>query len=219
MRGADEGVLIGRDAIAARVAALGDAITSDFRPLLEGARRGEGAPSGGGLSGGGEERRVGGPDDSLVLIPILTGAMVFTADLVRRIPLRLSIRPVTLSSYRGQTTAPGAMIDGGDIPTDLGQRHVLVVDDILDTGRTLAYLRDAIVRQKPASLRICVLLRKTKDRDRQVEADYHGFDIPDEFVIGYGLDYDGFERNRPDIIALRPRTPRTPPQGSKGGAL
>lgn len=197
MRGATEDVLIGRDAIARRVAELGGDITDDLRPLLRGTRRGERSP-------GAPERRAGGGDDSLVLIPVLTGALVFTADLVRQIPLRLSIRPVTLSSYRGKATTPGALIERGDVPDDLTNRHVLVVDDILDTGRTLAHLREAIVAQRPASVRICVLLRKNKVRDRQVEADYAGFDIPDEFVIGYGLDYDGFERNRPDVVALRP---------------
>lgn len=183
-----ETVLISREAIAQRVDALGAEITNALGALV--AHAGVGAPG------------SGSPREALALVPVLTGALVFTADLVRRIPLRLEIRPVTLSSYRDSATRPGELLVRSDIPSDLRGRHVLIVDDILDSGATLARLRDAIAAQAPASLRICVLLRKEKTRLHDVAADFVGFDIPDEFVVGYGLDYDGLERNRSEIIAL-----------------
>lgn len=148
----------------------------------------------------------GGAPPRLVLVPILTGSLVFTADLIRHIPLQMSIRPVTISSYPGTATASqGANIQGA-VPTDLGGAHVLIVDDILDSGRTLGLLRRVIEAQRPASLRLAVLLRKRKSagRDEHVECEYVGFDIEDEFVIGYGLDYDGYFRNLPDIGVLSP---------------
>lgn len=146
------------------------------------------------------------PAARVVLVPILTGALVFTADLIRHVPVQMSIRPVTVSSYPGTaTSSQGANIHGA-VPTDLGGAHVVIVDDILDSGRTLGLLRRVIEAQRPASVRIAVLLRKRKPagRDEHVEVEHVGFEIEDEFVVGYGLDYDGYFRNLPDIGVLSP---------------
>lgn len=172
--------LISREQIAARVGVLGGQITIDLQ---------------------GELDRSGQTDARIVMVPILTGALVLTADLIRHIPLKMNIRPVVVSSYPGTaTSSQGANIHGA-VPTDLGGAHVIIVDDILDSGRTLGLLKRVIAAQRPASLRIAVLLRKNKPggRDEHVEVEYAGFDIEDEFVIGYGLDYDGYFRNLPDI--------------------
>lgn len=176
-------VLITRERIAARVAEMGKQISADLRTQL-----GPGA----------DEGRV-------VMVPILTGAMVFVADLIRHIPLQMSLRPITVSSYPGTaTTTQGANIRG-ELPTDLRGSHVILVDDILDSGRTLGLLRRVFSAQNPASLRIAVLLSKSKTsgRDEDVSVEYSGFTIEDEFVVGYGLDYDGYYRNLPDIVTLK----------------
>lgn len=183
-------VLIDRARIAARVAEMGDQITADLRRV--------------GAGGGGRQGGADGSTDRIVLVPILTGALVFVADLIRNIPLKMSIRPVTITSYPGTATqSQGANIQGS-LPTDLGGAHVLLVDDILDSGRTLGLLRRVIEAQRPASVRTIVLLRKRKTggRDEHVEVEFAGFDIDDEFVVGYGLDYDGYFRNLPDIGVL-----------------
>jgi hypoxanthine phosphoribosyltransferase len=174
--------LISRERIARRVAELGREITSDLEGSLA-------------------ER-----DAEVVLLCALTGALVFTADLIRHMPVKLAVRTVTVSSYPGTaTTSQGAVIRG-EIPTDLAGKHVLIVDDILDSGRTLGLLRRVIAAQGPASVRVAVLLRKDKSggRDEEVLADYAGFDIADDFVVGYGLDYDGYFRNLPEIAVLTP---------------
>ena len=180
-------VLISRQRIAQRVEELGRQVTRDLAPAL-----------------------ADDPTQRIVLMPILTGALIFTADLVRHIPHQMNIRCVTISSYPGTaTSSQGATIQGG-IPTDLGGAHVLIIDDILDSGRTLGLLKRLIAAQHPASLRIAVLLSKHKaaGRDEHVEVDYVGFEIEDEFVIGYGLDYDGYYRNMPDIVVLPPQPAR-----------
>lgn len=185
-------ILITRDQLARRAVSLGAEITRDVRRELSPVQPGAGdgwAP--------GNER--------LILVPILTGSIVFVADLIRNIPLPMSIRPVTISSYPGTaTTSQGAHVQGA-LPTDLAGAHVLIVDDILDSGRTLGLLRRLTEAQRPASVRIAVLLRKHKagGREEPVEVEYAGFDIEDEFVVGYGLDYDGYYRNLPDIGVLR----------------
>lgn len=148
-------------------------------------------------------QREPGPPGEVVLIPILTGAIVFAADLIREMPLKLSLRVVAVSSYPGRSMASKGASLRGDLPSDLHRRHVLIVDDILDSGQTLGTVRDLIAEQSPASLRICVLLRKAVPRRTiEVQPDYVGFDIPDEFVVGYGLDYDGYYRNHPEIAVL-----------------
>lgn len=172
-------VLIGRERIATRVSQIGRAIAEDLAHENGKAR--------------------------VVMVPILTGAMVFVADLIRHIPIKMSIRPVTLSSYPGQAVESQGVTLRGEIPTDLSGAHVIVIDDILDSGRTLGLLRRMILAQRPASLRLCVLLSKHKarGRDEDVTVDYAGFEIDDEFVVGYGLDYDGYFRNLPDIMTVR----------------
>ncbi len=138
----------------------------------------------------------------IVLVPILTGAIVFVADLIREMPLRLRLGVVAVSSYPGQSMVSKGAALRGEIPRDLGGKHVLIVDDILDSGRTLALVRRLIAEQAPRSLRTCVLLRKDVPREEEIEPDYVGFDIPDAFVVGYGLDYDGHYRNLPEIATV-----------------
>mgnify|MGYP000493820151 CR=1 FL=1 len=193
--------LISRDQIAARIKVLGDQITRD----LEAVRAGDAGGGGGG--GPGASIHPDSPDAArVVLVPILTGSLVFTADLIRHIPVKMSIRPVVITSYPGTaTTSQGANIQSA-VPTDLCGAHVILVDDILDSGRTLGLLKRVVQAQRPASVRLAVLLRKNKPggRDEQVDVEYAGFDIEDEFVIGYGLDYDGYFRNLPDIGVMGP---------------
>lgn len=141
----------------------------------------------------------------VTIIPILTGAMIFCADLIRRIPIAMRIGLMTVSSYAGQAVrTQGSKLVGGSVG-DLCGRHVLVVDDILDSGGTLKLVIPLIQGQQPASVKTCVLLRKDRPSARQIQADYVGFDIPDEFVVGYGLDYDDYYRNLPRIVTLRPQ--------------
>lgn len=171
--------LINEAQIAERVHQLGRAIATDLQRDMD---------------------RTG--KDQIVLVPILTGSIVFVADLIRHMPLKLQLGVVAVSSYPGQSmTSKGAAMRG-EIPKDLGGKHVLIVDDILDSGRTLALVRRLILEQSPASVRTCVLLTKQVPRAEPIAADYSGFDIPDEFVVGYGLDFDGYYRNYPKIAVL-----------------
>ncbi len=142
-----------------------------------------------------------------VFVPVMTGAMVFTADLIRHLPMKLQLGLVTVSSYPGATTASKGAALRGALPPDLHGAHVVLIDDILDSGRTLGLLRRLILEREPASLRTCVLLRKDCPRAEEVPVEYVGFDIPDAFVVGYGLDYDGYYRNLPEIGVLRPPEP------------
>ena len=141
-------------------------------------------------------------DESLVIVPILTGSLVFVADLVRCMPQKLRIGVTSVTSYPGKSTESIGASLVGDLPEDLEGRHVLIVDDIFDTGRTVSLLRSLIAERKPASIRVCVLLRKLDRVEVETQPDYVGFDIPDRFVVGYGLDFDGHYRNLPYIGTL-----------------
>lgn len=145
----------------------------------------------------------GGSAGGVVLIPILTGAVVFVADLIRHMPVKMSLGLVTVSSYPGATVeSKGARIRG-ELPKNLGGKRVVIVDDILDTGQTLSVVTSLVREQNPAGVRVCVLLRKPPlARKVPFEADHVGFDIPDRFVVGYGLDYNGYYRNLPEIAEL-----------------
>jgi len=172
-----ERILITRDAIAERIEALGREIHRD----LEGQTSGE----------------------DVILMPILTGAVMFVADLMRHLPFKLKIGVVAVSSYPGTSmSSRGAQLTSA-LPDDLAGRHVLIVDDILDSGGTIRLIREEVERRSPASVRACVLLRKMIPAAMDTPCEYVGFDIPDEFVVGYGLDYDDFYRNLPDIGVLK----------------
>jgi hypoxanthine phosphoribosyltransferase len=139
----------------------------------------------------------------ITLVPVLTGSFMFAADLIRHLPLRLQIHLMGVSSYPGKaTTSQGASLRPGltDLPEDLTGLHVLVIDDILDSGRTLRLVRQTLAERGPTSLRTCVLLRKQRPEALAERVDYVAFDVPDVFVVGYGLDYDGYYRNLPDIM-------------------
>ncbi|HEY0009686.1 MAG TPA: hypoxanthine phosphoribosyltransferase [Tepidisphaeraceae bacterium] len=148
-------------------------------------------------------RDVGDNAEGMTIVPILTGAMIFTADLIRCIPVRMKINLMTVSSYPGAALrTQGSTVVAKQLG-DVKGRHVLLIDDILDSGGTLKLVVPVMKELGAASVRICVLLRKDRDTAREVHADYVGFDIPDEFVIGYGLDYDNVYRNLPDICTLK----------------
>lgn len=194
-----DSVLIRRDQIARRVEEIGRALSAQLAHDIARHAAGQTAlPAA-------HQAAPAGPDARVVLVPVLTGAMVFVADLIRHIPAKMSVRPIVVSSYPGAATTSQGVTIRGELPTDLAGAHVILVDDILDSGRTLGLLRRMIDAQGPASLRLAVLLRKRKPsgRDEAVAVDHAGFDIEDEFVVGYGLDYDGFYRNLPDIMTMR----------------
>src|SRR5438094_1541567 len=134
----------------------------------------------------------------LTVIAVLNGSLMFMADLLRRIPLALKLDCLSVASYHGQAQS-GEVIFKQVAPPDVKDRHVLILDDILDSGHTLAAIREKLETARPHSIRICVLLSKKKRRAREVDADYLGFEIEDEFVVGYGLDYDERYRNLPCI--------------------
>ena len=142
-------------------------------------------------------------DKPLTVIAVLNGSLVFAADLLRRIPLPLKLDCISVASYHGGTESSGVVTFLQSTLPDVGGRHILLLDDILDTGRTLGAIREKLSTEaNPIDVRIAVLLRKCKARAVAVEADYIGFNIGDEFVVGYGLDYQGEYRNLPTIGAL-----------------
>ena len=139
----------------------------------------------------------------LTVLCLMSGSLMFGADLLRRIPLPLRIICVSVSSYHGGTSTSGQVIFQAAMP-DLEGRHVLIIDDILDTGLTLSSLKQKIDHEtKTLSTKICVLLRKDTGVPRPIDADYVGFDIANEFVVGYGLDFQEKYRNLPFIGVLR----------------
>jgi hypoxanthine phosphoribosyltransferase len=170
--GADMNVLIPADRIRDRVAELARLIAHDY----------QGQP--------------------ITILGVLTGCLVFLADLVRQLELPVRIHLMQASSYRGATTTPGQLlIDAATLP-DLTGRHVLLLDDILDTGQTIHRVVEHLRGLRPASLRVVVLLRKVGRQVVPFEPDYCGFEIPDAFVVGYGLDYNDEHRQYPFIAVL-----------------
>ena len=169
-----EKVLFQESEIAARLDALAKQITRDYQGL------------------------------DLTVVAILNGSLIFMADLLRRIPLPLQLDCLRVRSYYGGMVTSGRVDFDCAALSDLTRRHVLLLDDILDSGHTLMAIITAIhEKTQPSSVRSCVLLRKRKRRDCAVDVDYVGFDIEDEFVVGYGLDYQERYRNLPLIGVLR----------------
>jgi len=142
-------------------------------------------------------------DRELTVIAVLTGSLMFMADLLRRIPLPVKLDCLSVVSYHGKAQTSGEVIFKQVALPDVAGRDVLVLDDILDSGHTLAAIRDKLETANPCSIRVCVLLSKRKQRARDVEPDYVGFEIEDEFVVGYGLDFMERYRNLPYIGVLR----------------
>lgn len=173
-----ERILIDRQRIAQRIREMGAMIRRDYQNVTD--------------------------EAEIVLVPVLTGSIIFVADLMRELPNKVRINVIGASSYPGKATvSTGEVSLTGDLPDDLAGKHVLIVDDILDSGRTMRTMREEIARKHPLSIRACVLLRKTVDSALATPCEYVGFDIPDEFVVGYGLDYDNYYRNLPDIGTLK----------------
>jgi hypoxanthine phosphoribosyltransferase len=139
----------------------------------------------------------------LTVIAVLHGSLMFVADLLRRIPLPLKLECLSVASYHGNAQTSGEVIFKEITRPDVAGRDVLILDDILDSGRTLATVREVLETAKPQSIRVCVLLSKKKQRVRKVDSDYVGFEIEDEFVVGYGLDFRERYRNLPYIGVLR----------------
>ncbi|HEX4055010.1 MAG TPA: hypoxanthine phosphoribosyltransferase [Tepidisphaeraceae bacterium] len=171
-------VLISQDRIAQRVKELAGEITADHSP-----------PS---IEGG-----------EITIVPVMTGAMIFASDLIRQIPIAMRIGLISVSSYPGRSIqSRGSQMLANQVGEIQG-RHVVVLDDILDSGGTLHMVVPALREMGAASVKSCVLLRKDRPTAHAVHADYVGFEIPDTFVVGYGLDYNDYYRNLPDIVMLK----------------
>lgn len=143
-------------------------------------------------------------DKEPVFIGVLKGSFVFMADLMRAIDIFCQIEFMAVSSYGNKSETTGAVQITQDLNMDIEGRHILIVEDILDSGLTLSYLIKYIKGRNPASVKICTLLDKPDRRRSEVKADYTGFQIPDHFVVGYGLDYAEKYRNLPYIGILKP---------------
>jgi hypoxanthine phosphoribosyltransferase len=139
-----------------------------------------------------------------VFVGVLKGSFVFMADLMRAVDLKCSVDFMAVSSYGNGTVSTGAVEITKDLSQDIAGKHVIIVEDILDSGRTLSYLMGYLANRKPASIAIYTLLDKPDRRQAAVELEMSGFVIPDEFVVGYGLDYAERYRNLPYIGVLKP---------------
>ena len=146
-------------------------------------------------------------DRSLVLIGVLKGAVVFLSDLIRELPTSMTTEMdfLAVASYGTSTESSGVVRIIKDLDVDINGRNVILVEDIVDTGLTLSYLVSILREREPEVLEICSLLDKPARRKIDVEITFRGFEIPDEFVVGYGLDYSGKWRNLPEIYTLRRR--------------
>ena len=162
-------VLISKERLEARLEELAQAITADYRDLRP------------------------------VLVCVLKGAVVFVADLARRLPFDLELEFMAVSSYGKSTESSGVVRILKDLETDIEGRHVLIVEDVIDSGLTLEYLIRSLKARNPASLEIVTLLSKPSRRTAALECRYTGFEIPEEFVVGYGLDHAEQYRNLPYI--------------------
>jgi hypoxanthine phosphoribosyltransferase len=169
-----EEILLSSEIILAKVKELGKLITADYQ------------------------------DKNLLLLGTLKGAVPFIADLARAIDLPLEIDYMAISSYGNSTESSGVVRILKDLEGPVQQKNVLIVEDIVDSGQTLHYLMDVLRQRRPMSLRVCTLLDKGRERVKPVELDYTGFQIPDRFVVGYGLDYAQRYRNLPYIGILKP---------------
>jgi hypoxanthine phosphoribosyltransferase len=167
-------VLLGASAIQARVAAMADEVQRDFAGKL------------------------------ITVIAIMDGGLFFVADLLRGIDLPMRLITMGASSYHGTTTSSGKVKFQWPATLKLEGQHVLLLDDILDTGLTLGALQDRLKQEGAATIKTGVLLKKRREHVREVQADYVGFEIADEFVVGYGMDYQGRFRNLPCIGILKP---------------
>ena len=165
-------VLISRDEIDKMVTGLADRITKDYQ---------------------GRE---------VVMVGILKGSFIFMSDLVRKIDLPMVIDFMSVSSYYGGTKSSGVVKIVKDLDNDIEGKHVIIVEDIVDSGLTLAHLKEMLLTRNPASLAVCAAFDKPDRRKVDIAAEYTGSKIPDEFIIGYGLDYDGKFRNLPDVCIL-----------------
>ena len=139
---------------------------------------------------------------NLVLIGVLKGSFIFLADLARRLDIPRTVEFIAVSSYDGASSGAVRMIM--DVRGDIADRHVLIVEDIIDTGNTLRYLIDVLQSRGPASIKTCALLHKREATVVDVPVDYVGFPVGDEWVVGYGLDYDEFGRTLPYIGTIEP---------------
>jgi hypoxanthine phosphoribosyltransferase len=140
----------------------------------------------------------------LICIGVLRGAIIFLADLARYIRVPMLIDFISISSYGASTESSGVVRILKDLDENIEKKNILIVEDIVDTGLTLDYLIRMLKSRNPASLRVCTLLNKKERRQIDVPIDYSGFDIPDKFVVGYGLDFNGLYRNIPYILVLKP---------------
>ena len=138
------------------------------------------------------------------LICILKGSVFFTCELAKRITVPVTLDFMSVSSYGEGTKSSGIVKISKDLDESLEGKNVIVIEDIIDSGKTLYYLLEVLAKRNPSSLKLCTLLDKPDRRVRDVKVDYIGFEIPDEFVVGYGLDYDGYGRNLRDIYTLIP---------------
>jgi hypoxanthine phosphoribosyltransferase len=168
-------ILIDEETLQGRITALGTQINQDYRGV-----------------------------EALLLIAVLKGSVLFLADLMRQIHVPHAIDFMAVSSYgSGVRESTGVVRIDLDLRQDIGGKHLLIVEDIIDSGTTLAYIRGLLMARGPASLKICTLLNKPSRRQSPIVVDYVGFDIPDKFVFGYGLDLDELYRNLPYVAVAR----------------
>lgn len=149
----------------------------------------------------GEQITIDYQDKNLLIIGILKGSFIFLADLIRSIHINTEIDFIRVSSYKNGTT-PGNVELVTDIGIPIKGRDVLLVEDLLDTGATLTFIKDYILSKEPASFKICACFKKSKPRETSIDVDYTGFEIEDKFIVGYGTDFAEEGRNLPDIYIL-----------------